>query len=88
MHTVSVRSTHIRHSENHWTFYDLKGTKYAEITSVHYLKKVASPVKQNVDTAAVKYTYHCDCQAVPENLRDSNWRLLKKLSASMRHLPK
>ena len=41
-----------------------------------------------VDTVTIKYAYHCDCQAVPDNHSDSNCRLLKKLSASMRHLPK
>ena len=57
-------------------FYDLKCTNY---TSGYYLQKVASMVAQNVDTVTVKYTYHCDCQAVPDNHSDSNYRLLKKI---------
>jgi len=52
-------------------------------------KKVASLIKQNVDTVAVKYICHCDCQVVQDNHSGSNCRLLvKKKLASMRHLPK
>ena len=41
-----------------------------------YLKKVTSPVKQNGDTVTVKYTYYCDCQAVPDNHTDSSKQIV------------
>ena len=49
--------------------------------------KLASPVKQNLGTVTVKYTYYCECCVVSDThhqpLSDSS-----KKSASIRHLPK